>query len=548
MQQNPVPRATDMSRRTLLRGAGLGFGLTGLLSACGIAAENTDGQPDGQPAAAAAGGTLTLGIDATSAVIDPAFYTSIGDWMAVDCVCRGLTFISFETNEPTPDLAESWKISDDELTYTFTLRKGVTFHDGTTLTSADVLASLNRQFDPEDKTLPKGASRPLASVGTNVESLKAVDEGTVEMVLKKADRTVLARLSDIGGRIISKAALDKHGAEIGKNLVGTGPFTYSAATAGQSITLEAFDGFRLGRPPIDRLVLRQVQDPSTIVGSLLSGDLSATQFTPYSAVGQMKQDDSVTVQNIPYGFDAIMMIDARRIPELKVRQAINLAVDRAAIVAQAFFGVGAEPAGYAVPPAQNGHDTSLADLSKHDVEGAKRLLAEAGAVGREVRLMAPSDTWHAKAAQIVAQNLSDIGLKVKSDSVDPSTYFTRLADKDDEFHELMIWERNSYIPDPDNMVGSMAAPTGLYGSTITGMDTLDGADAFAADLFEAKNLPDGPERTAAYSKIQRRWAEEYMVLSMLACSTNLVVSGAQVKGMNVKALSNHRCFMEQAGV
>ncbi|WP_433441158.1 ABC transporter substrate-binding protein [Nonomuraea sp. CA-141351] len=543
--RHPSPPA-EMSRRTLLRGAGLlgvgvGFGLTGLLSACGVAAE--DAGKGGQ-----GGGTLTLGIDATSAVIDPAFYTSIGDWMAVDCVCRGLTFISFETNEPAPDLAEKWEISEDGLTYAFTLRQGVKFHDGTTLTSADVLASLNRQFDPDDKTLPKGASRPLASVGANVKSLKAVDERTVEMVLKKPDRTVLARLSDIGGRIISKAALDKHGAGIGKNLVGTGPFKFATATAGQSVTLEAFDGFRLGKPPVERLVLRQIQDPSTMVSSLLSGDVSGTQFTPYSAVNQMKQDDSVTVQTTPNGFDAILMIDARRIPELKVRKAINLAIDRAAIVAQAFFGVAEEPAGFAVPPAQNGHDPGLADLSAHDVEQAKQLLQEAGAVGREVALMAPSDTWHPKAAQIIAQNLGDIGLKVKTDSVDPATYFNRLADKDDEFHELMIWERNSYIPDPDNMVGSMASPTSLYGSTITGLDTLDGSGAFADELFEAKNLPDGPERTGAYSKIQRRWAEDYMVLSMLACSTNLVVTGAQVKDLNVKALANHRCFMEHARV
>lgn len=87
---------------------------------------------------------------------DPAFYTTLGDWMVVDCVCRGLTFIDFETNDPQPDLAESWEISDDQLTYTFKLRSGVKFHDGTDFTSADVLASLNRQFDEKDKTLPEG--------------------------------------------------------------------------------------------------------------------------------------------------------------------------------------------------------------------------------------------------------------------------------------------------------------------------------------------------------------------------------------------------------
>ena len=542
---SPGSTTPEVSRRTMLRGAGLlgvgvGFGLPALLSACGAAADDAEGSGKG--------GTLTLAIDATSAVNDPAFYTSLGDWMAVDCICRGLTFISFETNEPTPDLAKSWKISDDQLTYTFTLREGVKFHDGTTLTSADVLASLGRQFDPEDKTLPKGGTRPLASLGTNVASLTTEDDLTVKMVLKQPDRTVLGRLSDIGGRIISKAALEKYGADIGKHLVGTGPFAFSSATSGQAITLEAFDGFRLGRPPIDRLVLRQVQDPSAIVSSLLSGDVSATQFTPYSAADQLRGDDSVTVYDTPHSADAIMMIDARRIPEIKVRKAINLAVDRKAILSQAFFGMGSEPKGYTIPPAQNGYDTALADLSTQNVAQAKRLVTEAGAGGRTIRIMAASDSWHPKAAQIIAQNLTDVGFKVETTSVDPATYFGRLLDPDDEYHDLMIWERNTYVPDANDMVGAMASPTGIYGSKITGMDTLDGVDSLADDLFAAKNLPDGKQRTAAYTKIQRRWAEEYMVLSMLACFTNLVVSGSQVKDMNTSALANHRCYMEKASV
>ncbi|QSB15887.1 ABC transporter substrate-binding protein [Natronosporangium hydrolyticum] len=543
--RHPLPPHL-ISRRAMLRGAGLlglGVSASSLLAACGIAADGDEG--DDEPST---GGTLTLGIDATSAVNDPAFYTSLGDWMAVDCICRGLTFISFETNEPQPDLAESWEISDDGLTYTFTLRRDITFHDGTEFTADDVLASLGRQFDPDDPTLPEGASRPLASLGANVVSLSAVDDHTVELVLERPDATVLNRLSDIGGRIISKAALDEYGVDIGRNLVGTGPFQFSSATAGQQVVLTAFEDFRLGRPLIDRLVLQQVQDPSTIVSSLLSGDLSATQFTPYSSIEQLRADDSVTFHETPFSFDAMMMIDARRIPELEVRQAINLAIDREAIIEQAFFGVAAAPDGYTIPPSQNGYDPSLADLSRFDPDEARQLLEAAGAVGREVALMAASDSWHPRAAQIVAQNLTDVGLTVISDSVDPATYFSRLLDPDDRYHELMIWERNSYIPDPDNMIGALALPSGVYGDFTSGFNTLDGAEEFADLLDQAKNLPDGDERTELYSDIQRRFAEEYMVLSMLAYSANPVSSGANVEGMNVDALANHRCFMENASV
>jgi len=537
----------SISRRSILRGGallgmGAGLGLTGLLSACGVAADD-DSAKGGR-----SGGTLTLAVDGTSAVIDPSFYTTLGDWMAVDCVMRGLTFISFESSDPQPDLAESWTLSDDKLTYTFKLRQGVTFHDGSAFTSADVLASLGRQFDAKDPTLPEGASRPLSSLGKNVASLTAPDANTVVMKLKAPDATVLARLSDIGGRIISKAALTKYGKDIGKNPVGTGPFKFASATSGQAVTLEAFDGFRLGKPPIDRLVLQQVQDPSTIVSSLISGDIGGTQFTPYSALDQLRKNDAVTVHDTPYSFDAIMMIDARRIKELDVRKAINLAVDRNAILKQAFFSDGALPVGYAIPPSQPGHDPSLADLSTQNLDEAKRLVQAAGATGRTVRLMAASDSWHPKAAQIVAQNLTDIGLKVETDSVDPASYFGRIFDPKDKYHDLMIWERNSYIPDPDNMIGSMAMPAGVYGDFATGFATLDGSAAFATMLTEAKNMPNGAERTAKYTDIQRQFAEKYMVLSVLAYSCNPVVTGSKVEGVNVAALGSHRCFMEKASV
>jgi peptide/nickel transport system substrate-binding protein len=177
------------SRRTLLGGVSvLGAGLTGLLAGCGIAGD------DGI-APSRTGGTLTLAIDSTSAVNDPAFYTTIGDWMAVDCICRGLTVVSFETDQPAPDLAESWTVSDDHLTYTFALRRDVTFHDGSVLTAADVLASLNRQLDGTDVTLPAGASRPWRTVGQNVAALTAPDQNTVVLRLSRPDRTLLGRLS-----------------------------------------------------------------------------------------------------------------------------------------------------------------------------------------------------------------------------------------------------------------------------------------------------------------------------------------------------------------
>jgi ABC-type transport system substrate-binding protein len=349
-------------------------------------------------------------------------------------------------------------------------------------------------------------------------------------------------------RIISKAALEKYGSGIGRNLIGTGPFRFTSATAGQNITLEPFDGYRLGRPAVDRLVLQQVTDPSAIVNALLSGDVSATQFTPYPALDRLRNEKSVVVHDTATSFAAFMMMDVRRIPELAVRKAINLAVDRQAVIGQAFAGAAVPPDGYAIAPHQDVYDPGLADLSRTDIAEARRLVRAAGATGRTVRLMAATDSWHPKAAQIIAQNLTDIGLEVEADAVDPAAYFTRLLAPDDRYHDLMIWERNGYLPDADDMIGVLARPFGVYGDLISGFATLPGSAGFAEALFEAKNIADVTDRRARYSEIQRRWAEGFMTLTMLAFAANPVVSGASVVGLNWKALSSHRCYVEGARV
>ncbi|TXN30398.1 ABC transporter substrate-binding protein [Lacisediminihabitans profunda] len=551
VSQLTPPAEGGLSRRTVIQTAGalgLGAGVLAFLSACGVSSST------GSTAVAGAkGGTLTLGVDATAGVFDPAFYSSLGDWMVVDSVCRGLTKITFDSNEPKPDLATGWTISDDGLTYVFSLRKNVKMHDGTIFSSADVLRSYQRQFDPKDVTLPKGASRQIASVGLNVASMTATDANTFTMVLKNKDMRLPARLSDVGGRIISAAAIEKYGADIGKHLVGSGPFSFVSATAGQQAVLAAFPGYWAGRPKIDRLVMQQVQDQSTIISSLISGDISATQFTPFSSVAQLKANKAVTVYKTPDGADAILMMDTRKesLKELEVRQAINLAIDRKAILNKAFYGAGAVPKGYCIPPSQAGYDDSLAAISVQNVAKAKALLAKVGAVGRTVKLISASDSWHVTAAQIIAQNLTDIGLVVVSESVSPASYAGRLFNPADASHELMIWERNSYVPDPDNMIGSLASPTSVYGNFLSGWGTTYPADQaafFATALATARNTKDGPDRTAQYTKIQQKFADEVMVVAMLGNFTNPVVSSSKVKGINVAALSAHRCFMEMATV
>src|SRR5262245_54416868 len=188
-----------ITRRKLLVSAGaLGLGamsvgalVDALLAGSAEAATNV-GQTLRQ---ATAGGTLVFAVDSTAGVADPATFTSFGDWMVVDTVCRGLMLIDFKTTKTfgNPDLAESWTLSDSGLLYQFKMRSGRKFHDGTTVTANDVVRSFNRQLLDRDPTLPVGGTMALrGATGRNISGVRAVGDNIFEVRLNKADRLLPA--------------------------------------------------------------------------------------------------------------------------------------------------------------------------------------------------------------------------------------------------------------------------------------------------------------------------------------------------------------------
>src|SRR5439155_2932406 len=162
---------------------------------------------------AAAGGTLVFAVDSTAGVADPATFTSFGDWMVVDTVCRGLMLIDFKTTKTfgNPDLASGWTVSDSGLLYQFKIRSGRKFHDGTRVTAKDCERSFNRQLLNGDPTLPVGGTMALrGATGRNISGVRAVGDDIFEIRLIKPDRLLPARLSDVPARIISSSALDQY--------------------------------------------------------------------------------------------------------------------------------------------------------------------------------------------------------------------------------------------------------------------------------------------------------------------------------------------------
>lgn len=541
-----------MTRRGFIVNAGaVGLGAMGLgafLTACGQSTSNSGGNSN--MAEIRRGGALTFAIDGTNGVTDPAVYTTLGDWLAVDSVCSGLT--TFDFVDPTVQMALATAVatSNDGRTVTFTLREGVSFHDGTIFTADDCVRTFNRQIVDGEPTLPAASSRPLRSAtNRNIVSVEAPDDRTFVIHLEKPDLVLPAMTSDISAQIISAAALDRFGQNIGRNLIGTGPFKVVSMTPQQSITLEAFEGWYGGSPVIDRLVLQQVADASSLNAGIQGGQINASSFIVHSAAKGLVANHRVTVYDTPnrVNIHLVMNITKGVLQDIRVRKAVNLCIDRAHIVANAFSGYADEPTGYGLPLTDLAYDSSLADLSERDVVTAKKLITDADATGKSVGLIAQNINWYPRAAQIIEQNLREIGLVPEVELIDPGSFASRFFNLNN--HELAIWERNGFVPDPDNLVGNMLSSVSSYGARGIGVPTLDPAVVARIDglLATARQTDAASERRAIYSETQRIYADEVAGIAMLAFTRNIVASrGARYIGEH--PLASQRAQLEKAAL
>ena len=521
-----------------------GLGFAGLLSSCG--GEERGEQRSGSNGQVEQGGTLVFAVDAVQGNFDPGIFATFGDWMSIDCIARGLTHIDFSTPEVKPGLAESWEVSDDERTYRFKLREGLTFHDGNPVTASDCERSFRRLMDPDDPTRAPGTYTIDELGGSNIEEVTAADDSTVEIRLGEPDATFLARLSHPAGVILSEAAIEKYGKNIGNNLVGAGPFKFSDATPGQKVTLEAFEDYYEGRPPLDRLVLQVLPDPSALTSSLRSDQVQASNFIPHSSVSRFEESGSLQVYEPKPYIDIFlqMNVGVPLLEDLRVRQAINYALDREAIVQEAFFGLAQLPA-YMISPPELGYDESLEQYSTQDMDRARGLLEEAGAVGETVSVIHQNLLFWPKVGQIVNSNLEELGLNVETQFLDSGTFTERQFDP--EGHEVSTWQRSAFVPDPDTKLAPLLSSDSSVTTSITQNQLLSAQEELDRMLVAARRETNEDQRAQMYVDLQRFLAEEVMVYSMLGYIYTPVATTSNVSGVNADALGTYRLFLEETG-
>ncbi|MCW9050290.1 MAG: ABC transporter substrate-binding protein [Deltaproteobacteria bacterium] len=316
----------------------------------------------------------TLSNDANQ--LDPHVSTKSQDKILFPWIFNGLVRFkpgSADLKQIEADLAKSWTNSEDGLTWTFKLRKGVQFHAGYgELTSEDVVFSLNRASNKETSTAYKGYA--------DFASVTAPDKYTVKIILAKPIPSLLGMVTNYhGGYVVSKKAVEKLGDNFKTNPIGTGPFAFSEYQSKRQVTLVANQDYFRGAPKIDKIIYRYLPDESSRELAFKNGELDLIYGTREQRwVERIRKDKNTKVDIIGLGELRTLHMNASKGPlkDIRVRQAIAHAVNREEMVA--FVGQDVARASVSVVPQGYLGYSSDVPLYKHDIAKAKALLKEAG--------------------------------------------------------------------------------------------------------------------------------------------------------------------------
>lgn len=426
-------RAID--RRNFLRG---GLALGGLaaagplLSACGSGSSNGGGSQSS---------LLTIGTVIVDDTLNPMQeqYTTF-QFNAFDSLVRQLR----GDTEAAPRLAEEWTRTKPTV-WKFKLRQGVTFHDGSPLTIDDVIFSLT------EVTAKQYAG---AMFLTSVKDVRKIDATTLQIETTTPDPLLLARLGQIF--VVPEAHWKKVG-ENGFNAapIGSGQFKISKFGVDTGVEFTAFDGFYGDKPKTPEIAIRYFTDAGALASALEAGEIDAAQNLSAESLKTLEGRDDLTIASDFSGNQNMFQLNTTKAPfdDLRVRQAAIKAVDAPALMKALTYGAGTLEDGQVAVEGVFGYTPSITRPS-YDLEGAKSLLKEAGAVGAEVEIFGMS--LYKKLFEAVGAQLQEAGFKPKITSVEVPVWVQSFRNGSDAH---IFYRGASYtgIFDADRMYGHVSS-------------------------------------------------------------------------------------------
>lgn len=494
------------------------------LSAC---ASQRDGDGEGE-GTADVDGTFVFGASADPASLDPAFAQDGETFRVSRQIFEGLVGTEPGTPDPAPLLAESWETSEDSLSYTFALKEGVTFHDGTPFNAEAVCANFDRWYNWEglaasealgyyyNKLFKGYASSPDAAV---YDSCTPDGDASVTVALKKPFAGFIAALSLPAFGMQSPTALAEYNAdEVGGTAeaptlseyamghpVGTGPYKFDEWAPGEQLTLSSYEDYWGDAGQIDEIIFRVIDDPTARRQALESGSIDGYDLVGPADTAALEEDGYTMVSRPP--FTILYLAFNQAVEELQdptVREALSYAIDKDALISQV-LPEGTEKATQFMPPSVNGWNADVTTYD-YDPEKAKELLAEAGydesnplqlTFNYPVNVSRPYMPDPEQIFTVLSSQLNEVGVETTPQSNEWGDYLDLITGGTDHGIHLLGWTGD--YNDTDNFLGVFFGQE----SAEWGFDNPELFDALTA----AREVADLDEQTQLYSDINEQVAE-----------------------------------------
>jgi ABC-type transport system substrate-binding protein len=457
------------------------------------------------------GGVLVFARSGDSVGLDPARETDGESFYGSTQIFDNLVEFVPGTTEIQPALAERWDISDDGLEFTFYLREGVEFHDGTPFNAEAVKFSFDRQFVEDHPYYDLGPWKywGYMDMSSIVDRIEVIDDQTVKFYLQKVEAAFLANLAMDFAAIVSPTAVEEYGAEFPSNPVGTGPFKFVSWVKDDTITLDANEDYWGEGPYLDRLIIRVIPDATARYLALKNAEVDVIDFPSAEDLELMDEDENIELIQQPglnVGYIA-MNNDKAPFDDPRVRQAMNYAINRDEII-EGVYGNAGQVAKNPIPPTMWSYNDDI-DPYPYDPERARELLAEAGfpdGFSTDLWAMPVARPYNPNArriAEIVQAQLVDVGVDIEIVSYDWGTYLDR-TDSGEHSMAMLGWTGDN--GDPDNFLFVLLS--------IPAAEVPAGNIAFWRNeefndlVVEAKETFDRERRTELYRQAQEVFHED----------------------------------------
>ncbi len=472
-----------------------------------------------------AGGTLVVGQYQEVTQFDPDRQYSWETWRIDRNIYE--TLVDEDLSSPNgvpkiiPKLAESWKVSDDATTFTFKLRRDVTFTDGTPFNAEAVEFNVRRFTDPSFEYYDKVSAGTMSLVYSTFDSVKVIDDYTVQYRFKKPYLEFLRLIPNSGNAptaFFSPTALKQYGQDgLSDHPVGTGPFTFVERIRGDHTTLQRNDKYWGEKPHLDRVIFKPIQNDQSRVAALQTGDVDLISRVPPDSIQSLESAGYAVPENqgVPHIIYYDFNFANKYVQDKRVRQAFIHAIDRKGLAEKIYKGY-AEPATSMLHQGNEAFDPGSVDYG-YDPAEAQRLIAEAGYQPGEIKINLITDTTGQPTAEWIQQNLKAVGVDATIESFEWITYGTRSANlKPGDALRLGEW--------------GLISPQWVqisYGYSVTakgGGKYSDTSKTTEAAIRAASSNPNPDKSVALWQAAASAWQKDATVIPLLSFNRYYAIS------------------------